>query len=143
MSLTRRVSLTYPGGMEVTTPTRGRLRSALARLTTSQEDLHAEQESELSHQMGGTPCGELSGRRRVTVAGSLRSVTLRPRAGVPALEAEISDGTGALSVIWLGRREIGGVEAGRWIRVAGLVACTEGRKVIYNPRYELLPGPAE
>ncbi len=129
--------------MDAPTTAAGRLRSALRRMTTSREDLHAAQDSERSHRMGGTPCGELSGRRRVTVAGNLRSVTLRPRAGVPALEAEISDGTGALSVIWLGRREIGGVEAGRWIRVEGLVACTEGRKVIYNPRYALLPGPVE
>lgn len=129
--------------MDASSPARGRLRSALDRMTTSREELHAAQDSERSHRMGGTPCGELSGRCRVTVAGNLRSVTLRPRAGVPALEAEISDGTGSLSVIWLGRREIGGVEAGRWICVEGLVACTEGRKVVYNPRYCLLPGPAE
>lgn len=127
--------------MDAPTPTRNRFRSALTRLTTSREELHAAADSERSHRMGGTPCGELSGRGRVIVAGALRSVTLRPRAGVPALEAEINDGTGALSVIWLGRREIGGVETGRWIRVEGLVACSGGRKVIYNPRYELLPGP--
>lgn len=105
--------------------------------------MDAAQDSERSHRMGGTPCGDLTGRHRVTVAGALRSVTLRPRAGVPALEAEITDGTGTLSVIWLGRREIRGVEAGRWVRVDGLAACSEGRKVMYNPRYELLPGPAE
>ncbi|HZI96294.1 MAG TPA: OB-fold nucleic acid binding domain-containing protein [Actinomycetales bacterium] len=129
--------------MDVSTPAHGRLRSALTRLTSSRSELDAAQDSARSHRMGGTPCGELTGRRRVVVAGTLRSVTLRPRAGVPALEAEISDGTGTLSVIWLGRREIHGVEAGRWLRVDGLVACSEGRKVIYNPRYQLLPGPAE
>ena len=38
----------------------------------------------------------------VRVAGTLRTVTLRPRAGVPALEAELFDGTAPLDVVWLG-----------------------------------------
>lgn len=121
----------------------GRIRTALDRLTTSREALNASQDSERSRRLGGTPCRDLADRTRATVVGSLRAVTLRPRAGVPALEAEVSDGTGTVSVIWLGRREIGGVEAGRWIRVEGLVASSEGRKVIYNPRYQLLAGSAE
>jgi len=118
----------------------GRLRSALTRWTTSQANVDAEHDEERAHRAGGARCGELTGRQRVVLAGALRSVTLRPRAGVPALEAEMSDGTGAVSVIWLGRREIAGVEVGQWVRVEGLVACREGRKVMYNPRYELLPG---
>ena len=69
-----------------------------------------------------------------------RSVTLQPRAGVPALEAELFDGTGTVTVIWLGRREIAGIQAGRRIRVEGLVAVNEGRAVMYNPKYELLIG---
>lgn len=118
----------------------GRLRAVLTRWTSPQADVDSEHDQARSHEMGGTRCAELSGRQRVVLAGALRSVTLRPRAGVPALEAEISDGTGSVSVIWLGRREIAGVEVGQWLRVEGLVACREGRKVMYNPRYELLPG---
>lgn len=75
------------------------------------------------------------------VAGSLRSVSLRPRAGVPALEAELADGTGQLTLIFLGRRAIPGVIPGRWLRVQGLVSCDDGRKTMYNPRYELIPAP--
>ena len=117
------------------------LRSVLSRLTRSQSSVRAGEESERSRELGGTPCGQLSGRRRVQLAGALQAVTLRPRAGVPALEAELSDGTGSVALIWLGRREIRGVETGRWMRVEGLVACTDGRKVMYNPQYELLTGP--
>lgn len=113
----------------------------LTRWTRSQTTVQADEESDRSRELGGTPCGQLSGRHRVQLAGSLQAVTLRPRAGVPALEAELSDGTGSVALIWLGRREIRGVEAGRWIKVEGLVACSDGRNVMYNPQYELLTGP--
>ena len=128
--------------MDAKTSVPGRLRSALTRWTSSQENVDAVQDEARAHRAGGRRCGELTGRQRVVLAGALRSVTLRPRAGVPALEAEMSDGTGTVSVIWLGRREIAGIEVGQWVRVEGLVACRDGRKLMYNPRYELLPGRA-
>lgn len=117
----------------------GRWRAAIGRLTADREQLQADEDAAEAARLGGTPCVELSGRRRATVSGTLRSVTLRPQGGVPALEAELSDGTGSLVLVWLGRREITGVEAGAAIRVEGFVACAEGRKVLYNPRYELVP----
>jgi hypothetical protein len=59
---------------------------------------------------------------------------------VPALVAELYDGSGSVSVIWLGRRQIAGVEPGRRIRVHGLVSeAGSGNRVIFNPRYELVP----
>ena len=121
-------------------PGRSRWRSALDRWTSSQEQVHAAQEQARSSELGGTPCKALSGRQRVTLVGALRSVTLRPRAGVPALEAELFDGSGCVTVIWLGRREIGGITTGRRIRVEGLVAVQNGSAVLYNPRYQLLAG---
>ncbi len=117
----------------------GRWRAALSRLTADREQLQADEESAEAARLGGTPCAQLSGRRRALVSGTLRSVTVRPQGGVPALEAELWDGTGSLVLIWLGRREILGIEAGAAMCVDGFVACTEGRKVLYNPRYELVP----
>jgi hypothetical protein len=113
------------------------------RWTASLDDVHAAEEQERSSRLGGTPCSDLRGRRRVTLVGSLRTVTLRPRGGVPALEAELFDGSGTVTVIWLGRREIAGIHAGRRIKVEGLVAVNEGQALMYNPRYELLSGQAE
>jgi hypothetical protein len=72
------------------------------------------------------------------VTGTLRTVTLRPRAGVPALEAELWDGTGTISLIWLGRRRIGGIEPGRRLVAYGRLAVGDGGRVIFNPIYELL-----
>ncbi|MFP5347535.1 MAG: OB-fold nucleic acid binding domain-containing protein [Actinomycetes bacterium] len=112
----------------------------LDRWTASLDDVHAAEEQERSSKLGATPCRMLHDRERVCLAGSLRSVTLRPRAGVPALEAELFDGSGTVTVIWLGRREIAGISAGRRIKVEGLVAVRDGEAVMYNPKYELLTG---
>ena len=55
---------------------------------------------------------EAPDRERVRLRGTLRTVTLRPRGGVPALEAELFDGTGVITVVWLGRRRIAGIAPG-------------------------------
>ncbi len=83
--------------------------------------------------------GEAPDRRLVRLEGTLRTVTLRPRGGVPALEAELADGTGTVTIVWLGRRRILGVHAGCGMRVLGRVGRHENMRIMYNPRYELLP----
>ena len=129
--------MTYPEGMR--SEPRSRFRQALSRLVAPQQEVHAELEQEKAAQLGGTRIAELTLRSPATICGTLRSVTLRPRAGVPALEAELYDGSGSLSLIWLGRRQIAGVEPGRRIRVEGMVTESDGTAAVFNPRYELVP----
>jgi hypothetical protein len=86
---------------------------------------------------GCVPIGEAPDRDLVTVQGSLRTVTLRPRGGVPALEAELYDGSGTITVLWLGRRRIAGIFPGRAVRVTGRIGVHGGVRVMYNPRYDL------
>jgi len=88
-------------------------------------------------QSGCVPISEAPDRELVTVQGTLRTVTLRPRGGVPALEAELYDGTDTITVLWLGRRRIAGIFPGRSIRVTGRIGVHGGDRVIYNPRYDL------
>jgi len=114
------------------------LRGAMTRYG-SREQMYAAAEQAESAREGGSPCASLGDRHRARVCGTLHRVTLRPRSGTPALEAEVFDGSGTLSVIWLGRREIPGVEAGRRIKVEGLVSVVDHHAVMYNPRYELVP----
>lgn len=121
----------------MSTESPGLLRRTLARLTSSDEELEAAALREEALEAGATPVAACGQRERVSVSGTLRSVTLRPRGGVPALEAELYDGTGTLSIVWLGRRRIPGIEAGRVITASGLVCIDEGRRVLFNPRYEL------
>jgi hypothetical protein len=118
---------------------RSGLRRALSRFVAPQHQVHAEQEREQAVRLGGRPIAQLTPRQQAMVCGTLRAVTLRPRAGVPALVAELYDGSGSLSIVWLGRRQIGGIEPGRRIKVQGMVTEAGGDKMIYNPRYELVP----
>ncbi|MEJ7796588.1 MAG: OB-fold nucleic acid binding domain-containing protein [Nocardioides sp.] len=97
---------------------------------------------ELRRDLGDTAAASIAeapDRLPVTVQGAVRTVTLRPRGGVPALEAELYDGSGVLTVIWLGRRQIAGIGPGRSMRVSGRIGAGEGHRIMYNPRYELLP----
>lgn len=117
------------------------VRTALNWLTRSNRSVREGEDRVRSAALGGTPCSQLGDRHQVQIAGSLTSVSLRPRAGVPALEAELSDGTGSVTLIFLGRREIPGITPGRWVRVRGLASVDDGSATIYNPQYELIPAP--
>lgn len=113
---------------------RTRVRSALA----SNDDVVADEERTAAALVTGCrPLAELNPRERSSAAGVLRSVVLRPRENVPTVEAELYDGSGTLHLVWLGRREIAGIEPGRRLRVEGMVTVREGHRTMYNPRYEL------
>jgi hypothetical protein len=116
--------------------TKGRLRSGL-RAWASQSKAEAAELRNVPRSSGCVPIAESPDRELVTVQGTLRTVTLRPRGGVPALEAELYDGTGTITVLWLGRRRIAGIFPGRSIRVTGRIGVHGGPRVMYNPRYEL------
>ena len=75
------------------------------------------------------------------LSGQLRTVVYTPRMNLPTLEAELYDGSGMVTLVWLGRRRIGGIEPGAALTVRGRVALREGQCVIYNPHYELHPAP--
>lgn len=118
----------------------GRLRRVLQRLAPSQQEI---ENRELQRDVRATGCTRIQDahdRERVVIRGTLRHVTLRPRAGTPALEAELYDGSGSVTVVWLGRRRIAGVEPGVALLVEGRMSTQDGVRVIYNPRYELSTG---
>ncbi len=114
------------------------------RALASRAEIEADEERAVASRSAGcTPVAQVPDRSRASVVGVLRSVTLRPREGVPALEAELYDGSGALDLVWLGRRAIQGVEPGRRLRAEGLVCLVDGRRTVFNPRYVLVPRPGE
>jgi RecG-like helicase len=117
----------------------GRFRRMLNRFSSTQEELESQELQQDTAAVGCTPIGQCHDREVVTVTGTLRTVTLRPRAGVPALEAQLFDGSAALDVVWLGRRSIAGIEPGRKIIASGRVSVNHGRPVLFNPKYELRP----
>lgn len=121
----------------------GVLRRAVTRLATSAKEHEAQELQKGCVELGAVPIKDLPDRERVRVAGTLRTVTLRPRAGVPALVADLYDGSGSISLIWLGRRQIPGIEPGRALVASGRVTRDNEHRVIFNPRYELRPVGAE
>jgi amino acid transporter len=114
----------------------------LRRLTAGREALHAEELQAEITEMNATPIGECGDRQVADVTGVLRSVTLRPRGPSLTMEADLWDGTGHVTLVWLGRRNIPGVQPGRHIVVHGRVAQIKGERTMYNPLYELQPAVA-
>jgi RecG-like helicase len=104
-----------------------------SKLMRYAESLHS------AGEVGITRINDVQDRQIITVLGTIHSLTLRPRVGVPALEAEIEDGTGRVVCVWLGRRAIRGISAGRDIVVSGRVARHGQQWRIYNPTYVLRP----
>ena len=120
------------------------LRERARSLFASREQVEASEERADALAVAGcTPVAELPERRRAVASGVLRSVTLRPREGVPALVAELYDGSGSLDLVWLGRREIAGIVPGRRLVVEGMVTRLDGQRAMFNPRYQLRPRPGE
>lgn len=121
----------------------GVLKRTVTRLASSAKEHEAAELQKGCVEVGAVPVKELPDRELVRVAGTLRTVTLRPRAGVPALVAELYDGSGSISLVWLGRRQIAGIEPGRALIASGRVTRDSEHPVIFNPRYELRPAAAE
>ena len=88
------------------------------------------------------PIAELVPRQRAKVAGKVYSMRVQPWSGVAALELTLVDDTGALTVVFFGRRHLAGVHAGVHLFVEGLVGEHHGRMAMLNPGYEILTGPS-
>lgn len=109
------------------------------RLSRSEEQADADALQRGSSRYGATAISDLRDREVAVVCGLVRSVTLRPRTNVPALVAELYDGSTALNLVWLGRRRIGGIEPGTYLKVTGRVTYRSGVPVMFNPAYEIVP----
>jgi hypothetical protein len=118
---------------------RGSLRRMLRRLTASEAEIEAQQLQRESARCGAVPVLRCARGQVVSVSGRLRTVVYTPRTNQPALEADLYDGSDVVTLVWLGRRHIAGIEPGRHLTARGRVAVRDDRKVIYNPYYELEP----
>ncbi|MGH3721080.1 MAG: OB-fold nucleic acid binding domain-containing protein [Pseudonocardiaceae bacterium] len=115
----------------------GHWRRLVRHFTSDVSELDAEDLSRRVEQSGARRASECSSGQAVTVLGRLRSVAHCPRAAAATLEAELFDGSEAITLVWLGRRRIAGIEPGRTVKASGRIAVRNGHKVLYNPYYEL------
>ena len=115
-----------------------RFRKALHRLTASDDEREAETLQEQAIREGAEAVGRCHLGEQACVSGEVRSTRIDSRGGSPELQVELFDGTGTLSVRFLGRRQVDGITAGRAMTVRGRVARCDGRPTMFNPAYELV-----
>ncbi len=85
------------------------------------------------------PIREVQPQQRVAVRGEIRSSTAMALRGCPACRYVLTDGTGELDLMFLGRVEVRGLEKGRRCTAEGTAATRDDRIVLWNPRYQLEP----
>ncbi len=84
------------------------------------------------------PIADVQERAIAMVQGRIISVSIEPADASPTLTARVEDPTGVIDAVFLGRREIPGLEPGQTVRLTGRVASTESVPRFFNPRYELV-----
>jgi hypothetical protein len=117
------------------------IRRFFDRLTASEQELEAEELQRDAARCGAMPAGQCQRGQVVSVSGRLRTVAYTPRTNLPTLEADLYDGSDVVTLVFLGRRSIAGIEPGRQLTAKGRIAIRDDRKVIYNPYYELQEAP--
>lgn len=84
------------------------------------------------------PIAEVRWRDRITVQGRVRAVRVAPQHDSPTLELVLDDGTASISVVFLGRRAVAGIQIGTHLEATGTVGLHKARLAILNPQYRLL-----
>lgn len=111
---------------------------AWKRMLSSNDELESEELQQAAREVGAVPINTCGDRDKVTLSGTVSSLVVDSDTEAPGLEVEMRDGSGSVTLVWLGRSRIPGIEAGVTIRVTGRVSCRAGRRVMFNPAYELI-----
>jgi hypothetical protein len=111
-----------------------RFRRRLAE--TDEERLSQEIQDWAAKVPGSVRIGSCPGRTHVKLAGVVKRITVTPIQGSESLEAVIFDGTGEVSVVWMGRRTIPGLTLGTHVVVQGVVAEDRSGRKMVNPTFE-------
>lgn len=110
----------------------------LRRVLASEEELTSEQRSADALRSGATLIADAVPRTQVVLQGNLASMTINPVGENRWLEGELHDGSGAVRLVWMGRRVVAGVRVGLTLRVTGMLTEAGGQPVIYNPEYSII-----
>jgi len=85
-----------------------------------------------------TPIGNITWRKRAHVQGRVNSIKSAPSGSSPLVEVEMWDESGGVTLQFLGRREITGLEVGSQLKAEGMVGENNGQLIILNPSYEII-----
>ncbi len=115
----------------------GLVRHLLERLNESDETRLAEETRAWADTIeGSVRIADATLRQPVRIAGVIRRITVLPMEGKEALQALISDGTGEVTAVFMGRRGIGALVLGRRVVVEGVLGEHHGEVRMVNPRLE-------
>jgi DNA/RNA endonuclease YhcR with UshA esterase domain len=94
--------------------------------------------------IGVVPIADVKWREKVKVAGRVKALRVQPWADqIASLELTLADDTGGITVVFLGRRTLGGVHLGTHLIVEGMTSEHHRLLTILNPAYQLLPRQVE
>lgn len=83
------------------------------------------------------PIAEAPTRRRARVAGEVRRITVLPMEGNESVEVVLSDGTGEMTAVFMGRRALPGLNLGTRVIVEGVAGSQrDGTLRMVNPKFE-------
>jgi hypothetical protein len=85
-----------------------------------------------------TPIGSISWRKRAHVQGRVSAIKSAPSGSSPLVEVEMWDESGGVTLQFLGRREISGLDVGSQLKAEGMVGENNGQLIILNPSYEII-----
>lgn len=89
---------------------------------------------------GVIPIADVTWRSRAKVAGRVKALRVQPWAEqVASLELTLADSTGGITVVFLGRRKLAGIELGTHLMIEGVTSEHHGMLTVLNPAYQLLP----
>ena len=129
-----------PPGRRLEAPPRAPPTSA-ARTTIRQRTggrAASDRHRRVPHVPGSTPIVEVQARRKAKVTGRVVAVRVQPWGGAATLEATLSDGTGQVTIVFLGRRHVGGVKPGALMTAEGVLGTHGNRVAMLNPIYEFV-----
>lgn len=112
-------------------------RNLVGRASASRDDINALEEQATAKAEGTIPIGKVKARQKVRLSGTLQALTFHPATQGPRLSALLYDGSGSIELVWMGRKEIPGIEPGKHLIVEGTVLSSAGRLRMMNPAYRI------
>ena len=84
------------------------------------------------------PISAADGRSQIRVKGTVVRWRTQPVEALPRLEIVIEDDSGRATVVWSGRRRLGGVHLGGQLIVEGVPVASKQGPTFVNPEYSLV-----
>jgi RecG-like helicase len=115
----------------------GVIRKFLDRFTESDEERLASSVQAWAETIPGTVrVAEAPSRAPVKLAVTVKRISLVPGEHHDSLEALLTDGTGEVTGVWIGRRSIPGLQLGTRMVVKGVLSKAPTPRRMVNPAYE-------